>query len=100
MRPFPHRIRNMASGKLLANPQGSRTNGTEMIQWDDTGEVDQAWTVEPVPGGGARLRNAASGKVLANPQGSRDNRTVMIQWDDTGETDQEWLFDPPLGQGR
>jgi len=84
MQAFPHKIRNMASRKLLANPQGSRDNGTKMIQWDDTGGADQAWTLEPAPGGGAKIRNMASGKVLANPQASRDNGTEMIQWDDTG----------------
>ena len=77
----------MASRKLLANPQGSRDNGAKMIQWDDTGGPEQAWSLEPAPGGGAKIRNMASGKVLANPQGSRDNGTEMIQWDDTGDTD-------------
>ena len=37
MRSIHHRTRNLVSGKLLANPQGSRANGTKMIQWDDTG---------------------------------------------------------------
>jgi hypothetical protein len=100
MQRVAYRIQNMASRKLLANPQGSRSNGTKIIQWDDTGGPEQAWSHEPAPGGGTKLRNMASGKVLANPQGSRDNGTEMIQWDDTGETDQEWTFDPPLGQGR
>ncbi len=53
MRPVPHRIRNLASGKLLANPEGSRNNGTKMIQWDDTGGADQAWLFDP-PLGQAR----------------------------------------------
>ena len=100
MRPFPHTIRNLASGKALANPQGSRTNGTEMIQWDDTGGPDQAWSLEPGPNGGLRIRNLASRKVLAVPEGSRANGTVVVQWDDTGGREQEWLFDPPLGQAR
>jgi hypothetical protein len=94
------KLRNLASGKVLANPQGSHENGVEMIQWDDTGDTDQAWSLEPGPHGGLRLRNMASHKLLANPQGSRNNGTTMIQWEDTGETDQEWLFDPPIGQAR
>ena len=52
MRPFPHRIRNLASGKVLANPQGSPANGTEMIQWEDTGETDQEWLFDPPLGQG------------------------------------------------
>ncbi len=100
MRATPYRIHNMASGKLLANPQGSRNNGTEIIQWDDTGGPDQAWSLESRAGGGTTIRNMASRKLLANPQGSRSNGTVMIQWEDTGETDQEWQFDPPLGRMR
>ena len=100
MRAVAYRIRNMASGKLLANPQGSRNNGTVMIQWDDTGGPEQAWSLEPVPGGGARIRNVASRKCLANPQGSGANGTVMVQWEDTGGAEQEWLFDPPLGAAR
>ena len=94
MRAVPYRIRNMASGKLLANPEGSRNNGTKMIQWDDTGGPDQAWSVEPGSGGGARIRNMVSGKVLANPEGSRNNGTEMIQWDDTGGADQTWSLEP------
>jgi hypothetical protein len=100
MQAVAYRIRNMASRKLLANPQGSRNNGTEIIQWDDTGDTDQVWSLEPGPNGGLRLRNLASRKLLANPQGSQSNGTTMIQWEDTGETDQEWSFDPPLGQAR
>ena len=100
MRPVGHTIRNLASGKLLANPQASQQNGTELIQWDATGGPDQEWRLEPGRQGGVRVRNLASRKLLANPQGSRDNGTAMIQWDDTGGTDQEWLFDPPLQLGR
>ena len=42
-----YRIRNAASGKLLANPQGSRNNGTTMIQWQDDGGAEQEWLFEP-----------------------------------------------------
>src|ERR671933_485200 len=42
-----YRIRNAASGKLLANPQGSRDNGTTMIQWQDDGGAEQEWVFEP-----------------------------------------------------
>ncbi len=94
MRPIAYRLRNLASRKLLANPGGSRDSGAKIIQWDDSGGPEQAWTLEPVPGGGAQLRNAASGKVLANPQGSRDNGTELIQWDDRGESDQVWTLEP------
>ena len=78
----------MASRKLLANPQGSRTNGTKIIQWDDTGGPEQAWSLEPAPGGGAKLRKVASGKVLAKPQGPRDHGTEMNLRGATGGTDQ------------
>ena len=67
MRAVAYKIRNMISGKLLANPEGSRNNGTEMIQWDDSGGIDQRWSVEPGPNGGPRIRNMVSGKLLANP---------------------------------
>ena len=92
-----HTIRNLASGKLLANPEGSRDSGTQMIQWDDTGGPEQAWGLEPQPGGGAAIRNRASGQLLAVPGGSRDNGANVIQWEDTGGREQEWLFDPPPG---
>ena len=32
---------------LLANPQGSRDNGTTMIQWQDDGGPEQEWVFEP-----------------------------------------------------
>ena len=47
MQAVVHRIRNMASRKLVANPAGSRNNGTTMIQWEDTGEADQEWLFDP-----------------------------------------------------
>ena len=71
-----------------------------MIQWDDTGVPDQAWSLEPGPNCGLRIRNLASRKLLATPGGSRNNGTVIVQWDDTGGPEQEWLFDPPLGAAR
>ena len=43
----------MASRKLLANPGGSRNNGTVIIQWDDTGGPEQEWLFDP-PLGAAR----------------------------------------------
>ncbi len=33
--------------KLLANPQGSRDNGTVIIQWQDDGGPEQEWVFEP-----------------------------------------------------
>ena len=47
MRAVAYRIRNMARGKVLANPQGSRNNGTVIIQWDDTGGREQEWLFDP-----------------------------------------------------
>ena len=50
LEPGPHggvRIRNLVSGKLLANPQGSTANGTTMIQWQDNGGPDQEWGFDP-----------------------------------------------------
>ena len=89
-----YRIRNLASGKLLADPQGSRDDGTRIIQWDDTGGSDQAWHLDRGPHGQTRLWNVASGKLLANPQGSRDNGTEIIQWQEDGGPEQEWVLEP------
>ena len=47
MGPVYYKIRNLASRKLLANPQGSRDNGTAMIQWEDTGGAEQEWLFDP-----------------------------------------------------
>ncbi len=71
-----YRIGNLASRKLLPDPQGSRDNGTKIIQWDDDGRAEQQWQLDTGPHGGARLRNAASGKLLANPQGSHTQRLI------------------------
>ena len=94
-----YRIGNLASRKLLANPQGSRQDGTTIIQWEATGEADQEWQLQRGRSGGTLLVNAASGKVLANPQGSQANGTQMIQWEPTGEPDQEWLIEPGRNGG-
>ena len=94
------RLRNVASGKLLANPQGSRDNGTEIIQWREDGGPEQEWVLEAGPRGGVRIRNVASSLLLANPQGSRDNGTTIIQWQDDGGAEQEWVFEPPVQLAR
>ncbi len=53
MRAVAYRIRNMANGKLLTYPEGSRANGTVVIQWDDRGGPEQEWLFDP-PLGQAR----------------------------------------------
>jgi Ricin-type beta-trefoil lectin domain-like len=85
-----YRIANLASRKLLANPQGSRDDGTRIIQWDPTGGMDQQWVIDRGPHGGVRIANAASAKLLADPEGSRNNGTEIIQWQPTGGPEQEW----------
>ncbi len=88
-----YKIGNLASGKLLANPQGSRDNGTRIVQWDDDGGPEQRWELAPGPNGGVVLRNLASGKLLANPQASPNDGTEMIQWDADGGAEQEWSLE-------
>lgn len=92
MQPVRYRIFNMASRKALANPQGSRDNGTKIIQWDNDGGPEQEWEMDRGPHGGARFGNGASGKLLANPQGSSANGTEIVQWDMDGGLEQEWAL--------
>src|ERR687885_745553 len=94
-----YRIRNAARGKLLADPQGSRDDGTRIIQWDDTGGPDQAWQLDRGPHGQTRLWNGGRGKLLANPQGSRDNGTEIIQWREGGGAAQGGGLVPAAGGG-
>ena len=89
-----YKIANLASAKLLADPQGSRDSGTKIVQWDDDGGAEQRWELEGGRHGGVLLRNAASGKVLANPHGSQSDGTEMIQWDAEGGPEQEWSLEP------
>lgn len=89
-----YRILNLASRKLLADPQASREDGTRIIQWDNTGGAEQQWVIDRGPHGGTRIANLASGKLLANPQGSSNNGTEMIQWQPTGGPEQEWNLEP------
>ncbi|MGI9149368.1 MAG: RICIN domain-containing protein, partial [Chloroflexota bacterium] len=89
-----YKIRNLASRKLLANPEGSRDNGTKIIQWEDDGRPEQAWQIERGVHGGTLIGNMASGKLLANPEGSHDNGTQIIQWENNGGPEQEWTLEP------
>jgi hypothetical protein len=89
-----YRIANLASRKLLADPEGSRQDGTRIIQWEATGGADQQWVVDRGPRGGTRIANAASGKLLANPEGSSNNGAEIIQWQPTGGPEQEWSLEP------
>jgi len=49
-----YRIGNLASRKLLANPQGSRDNGSKIIQWDPDGGAEQQWVIDKGPHGDQR----------------------------------------------
>ncbi|NIQ55455.1 MAG: hypothetical protein GWN71_19435, partial [Gammaproteobacteria bacterium] len=93
-----YRIRSAATGKFIAVSGGKRSNGANVIQWEDAGQRDIVWEVRPGPGESIKLRNASSGKFLAISGGKAARGQSAIQWEDAGQRDVQWV-PVPAGDG-
>ncbi|MDG4821714.1 arabinofuranosidase catalytic domain-containing protein [Asanoa sp. WMMD1127] len=73
------------SGRCLAVPNSSTSNGTQAQLWDCTGAANQTWTYTST-----RQLTVYGNKCLdANGQGT-GNGTAVIIWDCNGQANQQW----------
>ncbi|MGW0810890.1 RICIN domain-containing protein [Nonomuraea sp. NPDC002799] len=86
------RLYNQGTGKCLAVPHSSMTNGIASIQWTCSVSESQFWAFESASGG-YRVRNLASGKCLAIGGGSTANGATAIQWTCGTGKEQVWVWD-------
>ncbi|WP_194904326.1 beta-galactosidase [Catenulispora rubra] len=83
-------ITNRRSGKVLDDPSGSTTQGTQLIQWTANGGSNQVWRAISAGAGISNLVNAQSG-LLVDVQGRASaDGTPIIQWPSNGGVNQQW----------
>jgi rhamnogalacturonan endolyase len=88
-----YRLINRNSGKALDVEESSTANGANIIQWADTGGINQQWRIISLGGGYYTLTAQHSGQVLdVNGRSTADGADV-IQWPSTGATNQQWLIE-------
>jgi Ricin-type beta-trefoil lectin domain-like len=86
-----YQLVNRNSGMVLGVNGGSLANGTQLVQWANTGAADQAWHVTTTSGI-TKFGNRNSGQVLGIWQGGTSNGNDAVQWLDTGTADQQWTL--------
>jgi hypothetical protein len=67
------------SGKVLDSPGGS-AQGTQLVQWQDTGGDDQRWKLVDAGGAYYRLVNVGNGWCADVADGSTADNARVIQW--------------------
>ncbi|MCW6007160.1 RICIN domain-containing protein [Micromonospora sp. CPCC 205371] len=78
-------IMGVQSGRCLAVPNSSTSNGTQAQLWDCTGAANQTWTYTS-----SKQLMVYGNKCLdANAQGTANGTRVII-WDCNGQANQQW----------
>lgn len=87
-----YRIVSRVSGKAIGVAGPSTANGAKILQWTDSGDPNQRWTLASAGSGYVNIVDVGSGKALDNPGGSGVNGTQMQQWtlSGTGNSNQQW----------
>jgi hypothetical protein len=92
--PIPERAKllNQNSSKYLAVAAADTSDGGNIIIWEDFGQMDVRWALEPRGKDRYKIRNLNSGKYLAVAGASTKNGGNVIQWSDIGQQDILWDF--------
>jgi alpha-galactosidase len=77
-------IRGAASNRCLDDPNGTTTNGTQLLIWDCNGGTNQQWTSTT----GKQLQ--VVGKCLDAYNNQTTSGTKVEIWDCNGGTNQQW----------
>ena len=92
-------ISNASSGKVLDDPDFSKSNGAVIQQFQLNGGTNQQWNLVALPDGNQKIVNAQSGMVLANYDHSTSNGTPIVQRPWLGSLNEQWqIF--PQGNGK
>jgi hypothetical protein len=85
------------SGKAMDDPAGSTAPGTQMVQWEPHGDVNQQWLLVPVahtPYDIYAIYSLQSGMWLDVANASKDDGAAVIQWPWNGGLNQFWVLIP------
>src|SRR5688572_5416864 len=78
----PYHVVAKHSGLFLAVREARTTEGTDAIQWTDSGGDEQRFEVLAAEHGAVRLRAVHSGKYLAVAGGRMDSAAPVVQTSD------------------
>jgi hypothetical protein len=89
--PRYYRVVNQHSNKVLDVSGGSVEDGGKVLQWPDTGGINQHWRIADADGY-KKLINRNSGKVMEACMSSAAGAANIDQWTDTGGKHQQWTI--------
>ncbi len=89
-----YKLTNASSGLVLDDPESSKTQGTQIIEWPSTGRPNQSWRFAVQPSGAYTIQNVSSGLYLTDPNGSSVRGTKLEQAAATGDGTQLWALTP------
>jgi hypothetical protein len=76
-----YQLVNVNSNMALDDPNGSRTNGTQMQQWTTAvGNPNQIWCFRSVGSGAYSIRNVASNSLLDLRDGVTGDGVAIQEW--------------------
>jgi hypothetical protein len=84
-------VRNRSTGLSLADPRGSTTSGTPLVQVKADADSDEKWIVTPL-NNGYRLTNASSRLAVDATTDTPAPGTSIAQATPTGNTAQVWVI--------
>lgn len=85
------------SGKVADVSRASKADGAAVIQWADTGAVNQKWTFQSTEDGYHTITCLASGKVLDVAGSSPADGARVVQATADGRASQQWQLRPQPG---
>jgi hypothetical protein len=76
-----YQLVNVHSGMALNDPDGSRTDGTQMQQWTTAaGDPNQVWCFRSIGGSAYSIRNLASNSLLDLRDGVPGAGVAIQEW--------------------
>ncbi|WP_158222720.1 PQQ-dependent sugar dehydrogenase [Rhodopirellula sp. MGV] len=88
------RLTNVASGKVLDVPSGSKSNSTALQQYRDNGGDNQRWALTRTNDGYFVITSKVSGKNVDVDGVSRADGAEIHQYQHTGNDNQRWSITP------
>ena len=85
-------LQNRNSGKYLDVAGGNPADGTNILQWANTGVPNQQFTLTDVGDGAYKLVNVATGKAVDVASGSVNNDANVLQWTAKGSNNQQFIL--------
>ena len=92
--PIPElaKLLNKNSSKYLVVAGADERDGGNVVIWDDIGQKDIWWYLEPQGKDRYKIQNKNSGKYLAVAGAAATNGANVIQWQDQNQPDIVWCL--------